>query len=1071
MGALAFRPHRFARGTALTASGYAPRATAPTIAALLIGLVGLVAGLALPFAPVLAEQAELIWPAPGAPAESTTAILVPYRPAELSATVPCAALRAAAARDVPTTVLATGGSTDANAGLLVRVSDGRSAVLVNSRLVAQAPVGGTDCSVRVDGAPNGVRATTAGGTVELPGAPVPEVAVLRTDLTPAEAAGLTVRTRTVNPFDTVPSGLKIALLVVQLLAAAAALALLLRDPRGLGPRTDLNPGSGLRPRPDLGPGSGTAPPPGPGPRRGAHLHRIGRPTLRDAGVVAVLAGWAVIGPLSDDDGFVTMIARNSLVSGDAGNYYRWWNASEAPFTLAQQVVAVLAQVSLQPLWLRLPSTLMGVAAWLVLDRAVLPRSLGPRARLLAAAAFLVAWLPYNLGVRPEPYVALGGVLVLALLVRGRGPAALGAAVLVTAVTMTASPSGVLVLAGVPVFARRIGTMLRAGSGISTAARLALLGAVGAVALSLVFADQSLHGLITATRWHAEFSPSQPWHQEVQRYGYLLGGYQDGNALKRVPVLLTLALLPVVALLRGTPEDTGLHRDARRLAGCVATGFALLWSTPSKWTLYFGSLAPLFGAFLAVSAVLLVRRARTGRFSTRVALLAGGLVAFAAGLSFAGTNDWWQPVLYALPWAGGPIRPAGLPLDLPPLWAGAALVAVGAVWRVKGRAAGRRALLTAPALLVAAALGTALTVLLGSFVSAPLRRPEASLARANLHLLAGGSGCGPADSIEVMPDVPGGVLTPAAPGPAAGGVPTPDGDELDGWTANAGWRPDRPPPDPPGVRASGQVWGSRVDGDPTRTGRLTSRWFSLPPLAAGQELALTVSGRADRGNRLTFEFGTGSSTATVGAGSLTRRIPHDPPRTGAGRRKPTDPSIWRSVWLARDEVPAGADRVRVLAVDGTADPDGWLAVTGPRLRRVVPLVDYLRDQRPVLVNWPIAFLFPCVRDVVSVAHGVAAAPRAVLAPAARYDGLAGQSTDPGVAGVFSAAYLMGGLGEVPSRVVGHPELDWGSLRLAGYGGATRDRYQLELTRYRQSGTAGDVAQIITESNRADPDGGR
>jgi arabinosyltransferase C len=177
-----------------------------------------------------------------------------------------------------------------------------------------------------------------------------------------------------------------------------------------------------------------------------------------------------------------------------------------------------------------------------------------------------------------------------------------------------------------------------------------------------------------------------------------------------------------------------------------------------------------------------------------------------------------------------------------------------------------------------------------------------------------------------------------------------------------------------------------------------------------------------------------------------------------------------VWTAPNEIPAGADRVRVIAVDGSSDPDGWLALTGPRLRRVVPLTDYLRTAGPVLVNWPIAFVFPCIRDVVTVAHGIAAAPRAVLAPAARYDGLAGQSTDPGVAGVFAAVNLMGGLGEVPSRVAGHPDLDWGSLRLAGYQGAARDAFQVELSRVRLSGISGDDAQITTERSHSNaPDG--
>ena len=36
-----------------------------------------------------------------------------------------------------------------------------------------------------------------------------------------------------------------------------------------------------------------------------------------------------------------------------------------------------------------------------------------------------------------------------------------------------------------------------------------------------------------------------------------------------------------------------------------------------------------------------------------------------------------------------------------------------------------------------------------------------------------------------------------------------------------------------------------------------------------------------------------------------------------------------------------------------------------------------DKGPVLVSWPMAFLFPCVGDVATVTAGVASTPRAVI----------------------------------------------------------------------------------------------
>ena len=96
------------------------------------------------------------------------------------------------------------------------------------------------------------------------------------------------------------------------------------------------------------------------------------------------------------------------------------------------------------------------------------------------------------------------------------------------------------------------------------------------------------------------------------------------------------------------------------------------------------------------------------------------------------------------WANGPVRP----LDTVLLWLGAAALTVLVT----------RRLLTAPAMLTVAAAAASVVVLVGSFLAAPVRRPAGSLARANLHQLAGGRSCGLADGIQVLTD--GAVLVPA-----------------------------------------------------------------------------------------------------------------------------------------------------------------------------------------------------------------------------------------------------------------------------------------------------------------------
>lgn len=508
-------------------------------------------------------------------------------------------------------------------------------------------------------------------------------------------------------------------------------------------------------------------------------------------MLGTLAGWAVIGPLTDDDGFATTIARAVLDTGDAGNYYRWLNASETPFALSQQLLAPFAEVGLDPLWLRLPGTLVGCATWFVLSRGVLGAALPGlagtgRVRVLAAVFFLAAWLPFNLGTRPEPYVALGVTAVLALLLRARSVAGLGAAVLVAGVTLPVAPAAILVAAPALALAPRILRVLRAGARdrLDVLARLVLLAGVGSVAAVLVFADQSWAGVVAATELHTAFDPSVPWHHEAERYAFLLGFDSQGSAARRLPVLLGLALLPAVGVLLARRGRGILRGDATHLlAGSAACGFALLWLLPSKWTHHFGALAGLLAALLVGGVVLLARAAGTRR-DDWLGLVAGAAAAIAAAVAFAAANVWFLPVNYPVPWADGPIRPFGLRLDSPGLWAGVALV-TGGFAALRGR--GRRVLAAAPAVVTTAAAGTLVVLLLVSFVSAAGQRPGGyTLAGANLDALAGGGSCGIADHVDVLPDVAGGALVPVADSGRSSPASSPARGSLRRWR-----RPTRP----------------------------------------------------------------------------------------------------------------------------------------------------------------------------------------------------------------------------------------------------------------------------------------
>lgn len=1030
--------------------------------AVLIGLLGVLAAVVLPFAPVLGQSTVVQWPQAGQPPRPTTAFFVPYRPAELHATVPCPVLRAALARPGATRVLSTGSD---DGGLVIESSGPRLRIATDGRPVP-VTLAGTACDLRID-ADSAATTVLVGGAVvaQLPGARVPEVFAFDTDLDAPAATGLAVTARTPYWFASTPTAWKYGLIAAQAALAAAALALLARRGRR-SPRVRTT-----------------------GPPRGRWL-RGGV----DAGVLVVLAGWGVIGPLTDDDGFAAMIARNAGAAGDTGNYYRWFNASEAPFGLAQQLVRAFAEVSITPLWLRVPSLLAGALTWLALHRCVLPlalhRATRTRARLLtpvAAVSFLAWWLPYGLGTRPEPFVALGSTLVLALVLAATSRAvrrpllALGLAALLTTATVAVAPTGLLAAVPVLLSAPRIWRLLRenAGGRPEITARLALLGCIAATAITIMFADQSWHGVVVATDIHRYVGPDSPWFDEGLRYSALLGTASWGSAGKRLPVLLTLALLvPVLALLARHGAAVLERRQQFVLLASAPVGLALLALTPSKWTHHFGALVGLGPAFLVAAITAGVAGAsRRDRFTQAIGLGGGVLVALATGVSFAGPNTWWGYSDFGMPFSDGPLWP----LDNPLLWlAVACAVAVArALWRHRSAEAGPAGagsagagsagigwfagigeFAAAPALLATLAAATSVTLLLATFLAAPLRRGDGySLPAQNLADLHGTS-CGIEDHIKVLLDYPNGVLAPA-----------PGVDALDGFVAQGGYPESMMPPQP-GARF---VWGSATGGQ-LSTGTLRTAWFALPAQPTDQELAVSVAGRLGKeyggANTAALEFGRSTPTGAVqplGQRRLTDPEPAehayaaDAPRRQQAQAKEREQALrsWRTRSVAPGAVPSGADRVRVLAVDGTVGEPGWVAVTGPRLISVVGLREFLDAHPPVLVDWPIAFVVPCRREVPTVAGGLAQAPAAILAvpksPRPSGDlwsgGGAELAYETASAGSFAGVNQIGQIQTVNSRLTDDDGRYWGTVQLIDYSMA-RDAYDTHPVYQWLPGWSGD-----------------
>ncbi|MCW2683595.1 MAG: embC [Blastococcus sp.] len=972
------------------------------LAALLVGLLGAGLAVALPFAPVVGDRTTVTWPSQGEQPTSTTALFVPYSPAEVHADVPCTAVRTALATGERTTLLATSNVRDAGpvSGLVIDTDGGQLRVLVNGRVVQSAPPGESDCGVRVDSDDTATTITVGNGDpTVLAGEPVPEVFAFTTDLAPGDAQGTTVTARTRTWFESTPSALKLAMIGGQI--ALALLSLLLLS------RWVVRPSRGER------------------VRRRLRLRGRAFALACDAVVVAALSVWAVIAPQTADDGYALMTIRNGQASGDIGNYYHWFNASEAPFTMVQHIVQPLAAVSLAPLWLRLPSYAVGVLTWFVISRGLLPVVLpaavrGRLASVLAAVFFLAWWLPFNMGLRPEPFVALGAVTVLALLLRGTAPTArrplllIGAAALVAGLSFSVTPSGVVVLAPVLVLLPRIWRTVRAADAgwWTTAGIAAVLGCLASSGLVVMFADQSWHGVAKATELHTVIGPNLAWYQELERYYFLLGSGIQGTATKRLAVLLTIGMLLVVVplLVRRLPALRGFPAP-HLLAASAALPFAILFITPSKWSHHFGSLAGIGAAFLTVACLLLlqiVRERTRDRVAVCVALAGTGVLALVAGLSFSGTNGWLLYSNYGLPYAHGPVTPFGVPLGNPVTWLAAAgvVTAVGH-WLRSRRGAGRDAslLVALPAVVGIAAAAVSIAVLLVGFTLAPLRQAQAGSYSPTATALGplSGADCGVTESVEVLLDDPDGPLAPVE-----------DGDEVsDGFVSGAGYLATLPPPPAGSV---GSSWGSLGDAGELGTGTLVGRWFALPELAEDQDLAVTAAGRTDGANSVELEFGRSGDDGSAGITPLSRRP--------IGDAAPDVPA-WRPLSVAAADVPAGADRVRVLATDSSTDVGGWLAVTGPRVRTAQDLRSYLAGRGPVLPDWPLAWYVPCAGAFPVVSDGLAQTPGVVIGAPGAYAGLAAIAYEPGQGGSFAGVSLAEAR-EVPSRLAGAPAEDWGRV---------------------------------------------
>jgi arabinosyltransferase A len=1041
------------------------------LVAIVAGIAGALLCAVVPLLPVKQTTATILWPqgvSGDGHVTDITAPLVSGAPRALDISIPCPAIATLpAAGGLVLSTLPVNGFETGKSGLFVRANKDTVVVAFRDSVAAAAARSAVDsgaCSVLHIWADAGV---AGAGFVGIPGAAgtlapekKPQVGGIFTDLKVPAQPGLSARIDVDTRFITAPTVLKRAAMALGGLAVLTAiLALAVLDRR-----------SGRRM-----------------PGNWRHWWRAGIATwLADAGVIATLLLWHVIGATSSDDGYNLTIARVSGHARYLANYYRFFGTTEAPFDWYPALLAHLASVSTAGVWMRLPATLAGIVCWLIISRYVL-RRLGPGKGGLAAnrvavwtagAVFLAAWLPFNNGLRPEPLIALGVVVTWVLVesaiaTRRLAPAAV--AIVMAMLTATLAPQGLIAIAALLTGARAIArTIVRRRAADGLLAPLTVLAASLSLITVVVFRSQTLATVAESARIKYKVGPTIAWYQEFLRYYFLtVESNPDGSMSRRFAVLvLLLCMFGVLFVLLRRGRVAGLASGpAWRLIGTTAIGLLLLTFTPTKWAVQFGAFAGLAGALGAVTAFTV---ARIGLHSRRNLTLYITALLFVLAWATSGINGWFYVGNYGVPWydiqpviASHPVTSMFLTLSI--------LTGLLAAWyhfrmdyaghtEVKDNRR-NRVLASTPLLVVAAIMVVGEVSSMAK--AAAFRYPLYTTAKANLAAISSGlarTSCAMADDVLTEPDPNAGMLQPVSgqkfgPGGPLGGInpvgfkPEGVGDDLQSdpvvtkpGVVNSDASPNKPNA---AISDSAGTAGGRgpvgVNGshaalpfglDPVRTpvmgsygennlaATATSAWYQLPPRTPDRPLVVVSAAGAIWSYKEDGDFTYGQQLKLEWG--VTRP---DGTTQPLGQVYPIDlgpQPAWRNLRFPLAWAPRKANVARIVAYDPNLSSEQWFAFTPPRVPVLQTLQQLIGSQTPVLMDIATAANFPCQRPF-SEHLGVAELPQYRILPDHKQTASSSnlwQASKSGGPFLFTQALLW--TSTIPTYLSGDWYRDWGSV---------------------------------------------
>ena len=1066
----------------------ASRAHAVHILAVISGVLGFLLFIATPLLPVNQTQSSFSWPQ-NESLNSINAPLISVAPESFHATVPVAALDGL--RDDETLVLGTvpqDSTESSNRGLFVRSTDGGLDVFALDEVLlslepAQVAALAGDAQVEISVTADGAEVAVGKHSEKTEDDLRPQVTGIYTELVDdpdnyaaLTTAGLDVDVEINSRFTSTPTlvkslamGLGVFFMVLSLIALA---------------RMDLLDG-----------------------RKDLRVLPARWFTLRplDGLVVAVLAFWHVFGANTSDDGYILTMARVTEHAEYMANYYRWYGVPESPFgTPYYDLLALFAAISTNSLWMRLPALLCGLAIWWVLSREILPR-LGEMvnerrvAHWTAALVFLAFWLPFNNGIRPEPFVALGVVLTWVSFERAIAtqrllPAATGT--FLATVTLAAGPTGLFAvgsfLIALPYLVRilRYRVELLNGGKLAAAAMIAPFLAAGTMIMVMVFNNQTIATVLESTRVRGEVGPSLEWFFEFVRYQTLFEQTVDGSFTRRFGPVVMFACIALIlyAFVRDRKMANG---PALRLVLIVFLSLFFLMFTPTKWTHHFGIYAGIAAAIAALGSVVLSQVAVRSR-RARILAIAG--VLFLLAFALAGWNAWWYVSSFGIPWWDRTIQLHGIEATNIVLLLALLVLLVGVIYSLrtpKPERNTRWAGVMAAPIAVVAALAVALSM--ASFAKAFADQyPSYSVGKGNVRALTGNH-CALADDALLETNTNESFLTPVSGelgqsleagesrGFSPNGVPSeiePDGgdsaavgvigDASSPTSAGAGSESTEETED--GNRAEVGVNDSTIrlpfnldysrvpvlgswadESAPQNAAELTTGWYELPerresaPLlvvsAAGRIAYHDINGIEQEGEELLLEYGTRGSNGKV---TNTKKLE----MMDVGLRPD-----WRNLRLPIDEIPEEADVVRVVAKDYSLDPEDWIALTPPRNPELQPLSERFDGDAPALLDWSTAFQFPCQRPFDHYA-GVTEIPEFRVLPDSDAQTQLGGFQDYYGGGAMATAEAVNWSYEIPGYLDGDWNRDWGAVHKyelrRNSAGQAPDEATIEYTEHTRSG---------------------